>query len=375
LNIWKNNALRGKDGKMLDISKTACAALAACAIMALAGCTPGVAGPGAGGGPDGYAAASVAAVASGSATGIMPPDDIIGQLAWENLKTGWPLCDYINDIGEPPGGLGVFANRYTWYPDGAETSTDETANFMFSGPIWEEGSVCVEIAIPFEEVVRDWEDGALTVDAMMKMDPGIVRWVPAGGGEKAYFAYDDADAGITLKLYSDESGSRLLADESVRLRQTGLVKPYTAGNYNFERYEPLHSGLRTGPMWAGVNEYGALLGADIDEISACIEHGGFEENDFGYTVYRDYGNGDEYGFAGYTEGKCDYIYLTAEKVLEGFSGIKSGHDFLSEMGLRAEWSEYLGPLFEYPFTDYKVYFFTDTERNIYPESKVIIRKR
>jgi hypothetical protein len=290
------------------------------------------------------------------------------QLRWENLKTTWPLSVYLDDIGRPVEyGLVISPPSYTWYPDGKEIYQDEFTNFFFSGPVWGENSVCVGISALLDTILPDWTGEMISTEGILTGGLGNVRWESPAGEETSYYVYDEA--GVICKLPASNDGKSLLPDAAV-LIQSKTADAIRSMTYSDSSQTPLSPELRIGEEWAVINQYAAKIGMPEEEIIAEIAEGGPMVNSFNYNVYKDFMTEAEYSFS---SGKCDFIYLTVDKVFPGFDARKDGAAFIQEINLRTSWSGDFAA-YTYRFEDCIVYVFTDGDRNIFSDDSVIVRK-
>jgi hypothetical protein len=288
------------------------------------------------------------------------------RLRWENLKTSWPLSEYLDGLGHSVEyGLAVSPPTYTWYPDGTEKYSDGRAIFLFSGPVWEKGSVCVGISVCFDEILPDRIEETISKEEMLNGELGNISWENANGEHISYYVYEDA--GIVCKLPASVDGKKLLWDETILIQNEDANVFRDMPCDNPSRDMPLPLSLRTDDKWNVVNRYVAKLGLPKDEIVAEIASGGEEINALNHNVYRDYDSGVEYFFDAEI---CDSIYLTFDKAFPYFDA-PLGTDFLEDINLRAFWG-YDYASYIYTFEDCSVMVFTDGDRIVYPESFVII---
>lgn len=290
------------------------------------------------------------------------------QLRWENIKDTWPLSEYLDGLGHSVEyGLVVSPPTYTWYPDGTEKYSDGRATFLFSGPVWDENSVCVGISVYFDEILPDWTGETISEERMLRGDLGNIRWESASGEEPAHYVYEEGD--LIFKLPASDEGKNLLTGSAISILRADAEA--FEGSFDLQwRGKPLDPSLRVGEKWDAINKYAAKIGMSEEDIIAEIASGGPAVNDFGYNVYRDYATGDEYAFG---SGECSFIYLTVEKVFPGFGARKEGADFLREINLQASWSDYEFAAYDYTFEDCTVYVFTDGDRNVASDYPVIVR--
>jgi hypothetical protein len=290
------------------------------------------------------------------------------QLRWENLKTSWPLSVYLDDLGRPVEyGLVTSPPSYTWYPDGKEMYQDEFANFFFSGPVWDENSVCVGISTLLDTILPDWTGETISAEGISTGGLGNVYWESPTGETTSYYVYDED--GVICKLPASNDGKSLLPDAPV-LIQSKTADAIQGMMYSDSSQAPLSPELRIGEEWAVINQYAAKIGMSEEEIIAGIASGGPMVNRFNYNVYKDYVTEAEYSFG---SGKCDFIYLTVDKAFPGFGDKKDGAAFIQEINSRTDWSGDFAS-YAYAFEDCAVYVLTDGDRNIFSDSSVIIRE-
>jgi hypothetical protein len=170
-------------------------------------------------------------------------------------------------------------------------------------------------------------------------------------------------------LPASNDGKSLLPDAAV-LIQSKTADATRGMTYSDSSQTPLSPVLRIGEKWAVINQYAAKIGMPEEEIIAEIASGGPMVNRFNYNVYKDYVTEAEYSFS---FGKCDFIYLTVDKVFPGFGDKKDGAAFIQEINLRTDWSGDLTS-YAYAFEDCAVYVLTDGDRNIFSDSSVTVRE-
>jgi hypothetical protein len=125
--------------------------------------------------------------------------------------------------------LGI--NGYVWNPDQSEAfDADSGENFfVFSAPVWDEGSFCIGVSFLFKDVFSDWDDNFTVSPESVALVENEITWVEKSSNGP-YYKYQVSD-NLELCVYSDMDGTFLLTEKPLLLKLTGTDAQGVTKNY------------------------------------------------------------------------------------------------------------------------------------------------
>jgi hypothetical protein len=283
--------------------------------------------------------------------------------------------------------LGMTANRilqtwnaYVWNPDGSSYFEDVAGDawrILFQGDAWMPGARAVCQAFQFDWAFPDWDPGwKVSAEKVEGSFGSEIEWIADEARphylyrEKLYLPGYGAETEVTMKVFTNGDGTRLLADKAILLQ---------AGDCDFSDVDivgldeaPLSRDERSGDQWSALNRYIEFRGMSETEFLTRTEYPKRISTEYDLR-YKD-AQGVVYDFS---RDQCSFIRIPVKLIFSGLNDRTITRDeLLTMMNAKVDWMypiEDYGYGYSYYFDDCDVFFNSDENMEISGEDEIWIK--